>query len=48
MGYHSYNMCMSWIIVEPPNKGYVGDNIINSAVLSFIEGLSSFSGSQCL
>ena len=31
--------------VEPPNKGHVGDNI-NSAVLSFIERLSSFRGSQ--
>ena len=26
--------------VEPPNKGHVGDNI-NSAVLSFVERLSS-------
>ena len=33
-------------IVEPPNKGHFGDNI-NSAVLSFIERLSSFSGSKC-
>ena len=32
--------------VEPPNKGQVGDNI-NSAVLSFIERLSSFRGSKC-
>ena len=32
--------------VEPPNKGHVGDNI-NSAVLSFIERLSSFRGSKC-
>ena len=32
--------------VEPPNKGHVRDNI-NSAVLSFIERLSSFRGSQC-
>ena len=31
----------------PPNKGHVGDNI-NSAVLSFIERLSSFQGSQCI
>ena len=34
------------ITVEPPNKGHVGDNI-NSAVLSFIERLSSFRGSKC-
>ena len=32
--------------MEPPNKGHVGDNI-NSAVLSFIERLSSFRGSKC-
>ena len=32
--------------VEPPNKEHVGDNI-NSAVLSFIERLSSFRGSKC-
>ena len=32
--------------VKPPNKGHVGDNI-NSAVLSFIERLSSFRGSKC-
>ena len=32
--------------VEPPNKAHVGDNI-NSAVLSFIERLSSFRGSKC-
>ena len=25
--------------VEPPNKGHIGDNV-NSAVLSFVEGLS--------
>ena len=31
--------------VEPPNNGHVGDNI-NSAVLSFIEKLSSFRGSK--
>ena len=35
------------IIVKPPNKGHVGDDI-NSAVLSFIERLSSFRGSQCI
>ena len=29
-----------WYIVEPPNKGQVGDNI-NSAVVSFVERLSS-------
>ena len=28
---------------KPPNKGHVGDNI-NSAVLSFVERLSSFAG----
>ena len=32
--------------MEPLNKGHVGDNI-NSAVLSFIERLSSFKGSKC-
>ena len=32
--------------VEPPNKGYIGDNI-NSDVLSFIERLSSFRASKC-
>ena len=32
--------------VEPLNRGHVGDNI-NSAILSFIERLSSFRGSQC-
>ena len=31
--------------VEPPNKGHIGD-YINSAVLSFMERLSSFRGSQ--
>ena len=39
----------SWsesITVEPLNKGHVGDNIY-SAVLSFIERLSSFRGSKC-
>ena len=33
--------------MEPKNKGRVGDNI-NSAVLSSIERLSSFSGPQCI
>ena len=33
--------------VEPPNKGHVGDNKI-SAVLSFVERLSSFGGSKCI
>ena len=29
--------------MEPPNKGHFGDNInINSAVVSFVERLSSF------
>ena len=32
--------------MEPPNKGHIGDNI-NSAVLSFIERLSSFRDSKC-
>ena len=32
--------------VEPLNKGHVGDNV-NSAVLSFVERLSSFRGSKC-
>ena len=31
--------------VEPPNKGHFGDNI-NSAVVSFVERLSSFGGSN--
>ena len=35
------------ITVEPPNERHIGDNI-NSAVLSFIERLSSFRGSQCI
>ena len=33
--------------VEPPNKGHVGDNI-NSAVVSFVERLSSFGCSKCI
>ena len=32
--------------MEPLNKGHVEDNI-NSAILSFIERLSSFRGSKC-
>ena len=28
--------------VEPPNKGHVGDDNINSDVLSFVERLFSF------
>ena len=32
---------------EPPNKGHVRDNI-NSAVVSFVERLSSFGGSKCI
>ena len=32
--------------MESPNKGHVGDNI-NSAVLSFMERLSSSRGSKC-
>ena len=40
-----YVWLISGITVEPPNKGHVGDNI-NSAVLSFIERLSSFRGSK--
>ena len=31
--------------VEPLNKGHIGNNI-NSAVLSFVERLSSFGGSK--
>ena len=36
--------------VETPNKGPVvnNNNIMNSAVLSFIERLSSFRGSRCI
>ena len=33
--------------MEPPNKGHIGDNI-NSAVVSFVERLSSFGGSKCI
>ena len=33
--------------VKPLNKGHVGDSI-DSALLSFIEKLSSFRGSQCI
>ena len=33
--------------VESPSKGHVGD-ITNSALLSFIERLSSFRGFQCI
>ena len=43
------SFCMVMIrasTVEPPNKGHIGDDI-NSAVLSFIERLSSFRGSKC-
>ena len=32
---------------EPPNKGHIGDNI-NSAVVSFVERLSSFGGQKCI
>ena len=40
------NSCvLQWI--KPLNKGHVGDNI-NSAVLSFVERLSSFGGSKCI
>ena len=35
------------ITVEPLNKGHIGDNI-NSAVVSFVERLSSFGGSKCI
>ena len=34
--------------VEPSNKGHVGTIIINSAVFSFVERLSSFGGSKCI
>ena len=46
---HEINKILKFTLiatVEPPNKGHVGDNI-NSAVLSFIEKLSSFRGYQC-
>ena len=33
--------------VEPPNKGHVGDNI-NSAVVFFVERLSSFGDLKCI
>ena len=33
--------------MKPPNKGHVVDNI-NSAILSSVERLSSFRGSQCI
>ena len=40
--------CMQMVsTVESPNKGNVGDTI-NSAVLSFIERLSSFRGSKTI
>ena len=32
---------------EPPNKGHVGDNI-DSAVVSFVERLTSFEGLKCI
>ena len=35
--------------VEPLNKGHIGDNVDSeSPVLSFLEGLFSFRGSQCI
>ena len=37
--------CIVAMAVEPPNKGHVGDNV-KSAVLSFVETLSSFRGLQ--
>ena len=37
--------CYMYTVV-PSNKGHIGDGI-NSAVLSFIERLSSFRGSKC-
>ena len=39
-----YNIMYSTVTVEPPNKGHIG---INSAVLSFIERLSSVRRSKC-
>ena len=39
------------LTVEPPNKGHIDlrrDSDINTAVLSFVERLSSFRGSQCV
>ena len=44
--HHTVKLVNPLSTVEPPNKGHVGDNI-NSAVLSFIERLSSFRGSKC-
>ena len=41
----SFLLWLGVYTVEPLNKGHVGDNI-NSAVLSFIERLSSFRGSK--
>ena len=37
--------------MKPPNKGHIGDNnnnIYMIAVMSFVERLSSFRGSQCI
>ena len=36
------SICIQW---NPPNKGHFGDNI-NSAVVSFVERLSSFGDSE--
>ena len=37
------------IIVKPPNKGHIGARYnINSAVLSFVEWLSSLGGWKCV
>ena len=33
--------------MEPPNKGYFGDNI-NSAYLFFVERFSSLGGPKCI
>ena len=41
-----YTLLVQVATVELPNKGHIGD--IHSAVLSFIERLSSFRGSQCI
>ena len=45
--YNHYTHPAHTYTVEPPNKGHVGDNI-NSAVVSFVERLSSFIGSKCI
>ena len=51
--WYGFLLCKAFVLpfiytVEPLNKIYVGDNIINSAVLSFIKRSSSSRGSQCI